>query len=112
LAKTHSRLSFDELCEEAFGSGLHPWEFYSYDLHEYLLRRKGLKQHHQHRYQEMIIAAMVPHMDKHNRLKIVNEAFKGDKDESAKEKYNRIQQRFAGILDNGPVKRNKNSNRG
>lgn len=45
LARTHSNprpLSFQEICQEAFGViGLHPWEFWEYNIDEYLLRRKG-----------------------------------------------------------------------
>jgi hypothetical protein len=74
-------------------------------------RRKGLKVYNQYRYREQLIAAMVPYMDKHNRAKIVNEAFKGEKGESPKEKYNRIQKLFEGISEDGPVKRNKDNNR-
>lgn len=31
-----------ELKEEAFGFGLHPWEFYEYTLEEFMLRRSGV----------------------------------------------------------------------
>jgi hypothetical protein len=111
LAQTHRPLTFDELCEEAFGSGLQPWEFYEYDLKEYLLRRKGLSKYNNERYQELIIAATVPYMDKKDRARIVGNAFRGDgKGESLKEQYDRIQKRYAGIESN--VKRDKNNNRG
>jgi len=114
LAKTHSpgkSLTFDELCEEAFGSGLHPWEFYSYDLKEYMQRRKGLAEYNQYRYQEQIIAAMAPYMGKGDRTKVVNDAFRvNGKSESPKETYERIQKRYAGLaIEN--VQRNKNNNR-
>jgi cation transport regulator ChaB len=92
---------------------LHPWEFYGYDLKEYLQRRKGLSDYNQNRYQEQIIAAMVPYMDKKDRSKVVGDAFKSaGKRESLKDQYNRIQKRFEGIVDNGSVKRNKNNHRG
>lgn len=100
LAKTHSLLSFDELCEEAFGSGLHPWEFYQYDLNEYLQRRKGLYKRRKGEYQEMLIASMLPYMGKKERVKIVNDAFKqeGVKTLSLRERYNELQKRYEPLL--------------
>jgi hypothetical protein len=96
LAKTHSSLTFDELCEEAFGDGLHPWEFWQYDLTEYLQRRRGLYNRRKVAFQEQLTAAMVPYMDKSNRVKIVKEAFRqeGEKQLSLKEQYNKIRKRF------------------
>lgn len=108
LARTHSQnrsLTFDELCEEALGSGLHPWEFYEYDLTEYAQRRKGRAKDQQQRYQEQLTAAMVPHMKKEDRKKIINDAFRdaSKKQLSLKEQYAQIKQRYidAGILEDG-----------
>jgi hypothetical protein len=105
LAKTHSQgrpLTFDELCEEAFGSGLHPWEFYDYDLIEYMQRRRGRAREHQQGYQEILTAAMAPHMKKEDRKKIIDEVFRdpGKKQLSLKEQYAKIKQRYidAGVL--------------
>lgn len=98
LAKTHSQgksLSFDELCEEALGSGLHPWEFYEYDLIEYMQRRRGRVKEQKYQYQQSLISSMVPYMDKKDRVKVVNDAFR-DSDTpqlSLREKYERIKQR-------------------
>lgn len=102
MAPTHSSLTFDELCEEAFGSGLHPWEFYDYDLSEYLLRRKGLNNNRKAQYQELLISAMVPYMKKEERIKIVREVFRneGAKVVSLKDQYKKLKERYekAGVL--------------
>lgn len=97
MAKTHSRLSFDELCEEAFGEvGLHPWEFYEYSLYEYMQKRKGLHKKRKDDYQQMLIASMLPYMDKRERVKIVSEAFRvgGAKVVSLKERYEALKERY------------------
>lgn len=41
--RTHSKpLTFDELCEEAFGVlNIHPWELWVYTYEDYCLKRKG-----------------------------------------------------------------------
>lgn len=57
---------------------------------------------------------MVPYMAKGDRTKIVNDAFKdiSGKEESPREKWERIQKRFANVsIEDGGIKRNKNSNR-
>jgi hypothetical protein len=101
LAKTHSRLSFDELCEEALGEvGLHPWEFYEYDFTEYLQKRKGLHRRRKDDYQQMLIASMLPYMKKEERVRIVNDAFKkgGAKVLSLRERYNELQKKYQPLL--------------
>jgi hypothetical protein len=84
------------------GGGLHPWEFYEYDLMEYMQRRKGRSKEQKYQYQQRLIAAMVPYMDKRDRVRTVNDAFKGidNPSLSLKERYAKIKQRYidAGIL--------------
>jgi hypothetical protein len=108
LAKTHSPLSFDELCEEALGEmGMHPWEFYEYSLIEFIQKRKGLNRRRKDDYQRMLLASMLPYMKKEDRLKIVTEAFKqdGTKTLSLRERYEALKKKYqsAGVLnfDNG-----------
>jgi hypothetical protein len=105
LAKTHRSLTFDELCEEAFGSGLHPWEFYQYDLSEFLHRRRGLYKDRKGLLQQQLVAAMLPHMKKDDRLKIIKDAFREDgaKTISLKEHYKQLKERYikAGVLKDG-----------
>jgi hypothetical protein len=119
LARTHSRLSFDELCEEAFGEiGLHPWEFYEYQLYEYVLKRKGYVKGQKINLQNMLMASMAPHMKKEDRAKVVNQVFKDDKGKggSLKERYEAMMKKHAELIpgelkvSNG--KRDKNNNRG
>ena len=119
LAKTHSRLSFNDLCEEALGEiGLHPWEFYEYELKDYMLKRKGFYKGKKVDYQNLLIASLVPHMKKEDRNKIIIQVFKEDNGPglSLKEQYERIQKKYESVDgDNLKVtggKRNKNSNRG
>jgi hypothetical protein len=123
LARTHSRLSFDELCEEAFGEiGLHPWEFYEYQLYEYVLKRKGYVKgqvrEQNLNLQNMLLASMAPHMKKEDRAKVVRQVFKDDNNKggSLKERYEAMMKKHAelipGELKVSNVKRDKNSNRG
>lgn len=123
MAPTHSRLTFDELREEAFGDmGLQPWEFYQYELAEYLLMRSGkvkarlreLKQEFQH-VQIICYYMILPWLEKKDRNKKIDELIPNIYDDnptkvvSLKEHYERIQKRYAGIL-NAPEKR-KNAKR-
>jgi len=90
-------LTFDELCEEAFGElGLHPWEFYDYSLIEYLQKRKGYSRRRKDDFQRMLLASIVPYMEKNDRRKIVNEAFQkeGTKTVSLRERYEAIKRRY------------------
>jgi hypothetical protein len=90
-------LTFDDLCEEAFGEiGLHPWEFYDYSLIEYLQKRKGYNARRKDEYQRMLIASMVPYMKKEDRAKIISQAFKheGAKVVSLRERYEAVKKRF------------------
>jgi hypothetical protein len=97
LAKTHRSLTFDELCEEAFGEiGLHPWEFYEYSLIEYLQKRKGASRKRKDDYRQMLVASMLPYMKKEERARIVTNAFReeGAKVISLRERYEAIKKRF------------------
>lgn len=120
MAKTHSRLSFDELCEEAFGElGLHPWEFYEYSLYEFVLKRKGHIKRRKNDYQNLLVASMIPHMKKEDRARIIKQVFKEDNGKvlSLKEEYERIQKRYESITGGQELKvvnggkRNKDNNR-
>jgi hypothetical protein len=106
LAKTHSLLTFDELCEEALGEmDMHPWEFYEYSLIEYLQKRKGASRRRKYEYRQMLVASMLPYMKKEERIKIVTEAFRQDgvKALTLRERYEKIKQRYidAGVLKDG-----------
>jgi len=97
LAKTHSSLTFEQLCEEAFGEiGLHPWEFYDYSLTEYMQKRKGYSRRRKDDFQRLLISSMIPYMDKNDRRRIVNEAFQkeGVKALSLRERYEAIKKRY------------------
>jgi predicted nucleotide-binding protein (sugar kinase/HSP70/actin superfamily) len=97
LAKTHRSLTFDEICEEAFGEiGLHPWEFYEYSLIDYLCKRKGYNRKRKDDYQQRLIASMLPYMKKEERIRIVSNAFReeGAKVISLRERYEAIKKRF------------------
>jgi hypothetical protein len=98
--------------------GLHPWEFYEYELSEYLLKRKGYYRGKRIAYQNMLVASLVPHMKKEDRGKIMISAFKEDKGAglSLKEQYERIQKKYESIEGDdlkvsNSGKRNKNINR-
>jgi hypothetical protein len=89
------------LCEEALGEmGLHPWEFYEYELSEYLQRRKGLFRRRKDDYQQLLIASMLPYMKKDERVRIVNDAFRKDgvKALSLRDRYAELQKRYEPLL--------------
>jgi hypothetical protein len=107
LAKTHRQLSFNELREEAFGEiGLHPWEFYEYSVTEFMQKRNGFHRKRKDDYRQMLIASMLPYMDKSDRVKIVTNAFKEDgaKVVSLKERYEELKRRYQSISDPGSLK--------
>ena len=97
---------------------MHPWEFYDYDLSDYLLKRKGFYRGKRVEFQNLLIASLVPHMKKEDRSKIITSAFKDNKGPglSLKEQYERIQKKYEAVEGNdlkvtNVRKRNKNSNR-
>jgi hypothetical protein len=99
--------------------GLHPWEFYEYELNDFMLKRKGFFRGKRVDFQNTLIASLVPHMKKEDRNKIVVQAFKDDKvgGLSLKEQYERIQKRYESVEGNELKvthggKRNKNNRRG
>jgi hypothetical protein len=103
--------------------GLHPWEFYQYDLVEYLQMRDGkvkarhreLKQNFQHT-QILAYYMILPYLEKKDRHKKIDELIPNIYDDkpakvvSLKEQYERIQQKYAGIA-NVPVKRKKDGSK-
>lgn len=97
--------------------GLHPWEFYEYELNDFMLKRKGFFRGKRVEFQNSLIASLVPHMKKEDRNKIVTQAFKDEKGAglSLKEQYERIQKKYESVEGNDLKviggKRNKNSNR-
>lgn len=124
MAKTHSSLTFDELCEEAFGDiGLHPWEFYEYDLYDYLLKRAGMvkaqRRNLKLQFQHVQIAAyytILPYLEKKDRRKKIDELIPNIYDDKAtpvvnlKEHYEELQKKYAGIIDQ-PLNRKRGSKR-
>lgn len=121
MAPTHSQLTFDELCEEAFGDvGLHPWEFYQYDLCDYLIKRTGMvkaqKRNLRLQFQHVQIAAyytILPYLDKKDRHKKIDELIPNIYDDkptkivNLKEYYEELQKKYAGIAD-APAQRKRN----
>lgn len=99
--------------------GLHPWEFYEYSLSEYLLKRKGYFRGRKTEYQNLLVASMIPHMKKEDRVRIIKQVFKEDNGKvlSLKEEYERIQKRYESITGGQDLKvvnggkRNKDNSR-
>jgi hypothetical protein len=76
--------------------GMHPWEFYEYNLIEFIQKRKGINRRRKDDYQRMLIASMLPYMKKEERVKIVNDAFRQNdtKQLSVRERYEALKKRF------------------
>lgn len=123
LAPTHSRLSFNDLCKEAFASGLHPWEFYEYTLYEYLLRREGMQLRRRRELQEdyrhvqmLAYYSILPWLPQAARKKPIDEIvpnlYEERKSGDAKQRYKNLfeQYRQAGLINGG--QRNQNNDRG
>lgn len=102
MAKTHSLLSFNDLCKEAFGSGLQPWEFYEYTLDEYILRREGLHDKRKSELRELYVHAQMlayysvsPYLSKSDKKKPINDIIPNIYEEpkakpSKREEYNKL----------------------
>lgn len=113
MAKTH-RLTFDDLCKEAFGSGLQPWEFYEYTIDEYLLRREGLKEKRKSELRELYTHvqmqayyAIAPYLSPSDKRKPISEIIPNIYEEKpaeakadAKARYKELIKRYqaAGLL--------------
>ena len=98
---------------------LHPWEFYEYTLAEYVLKRNGkikarkmeLRQNFQST-QILAYYTILPWLDKKDGRKKIDELIPNIYDDqptkvvNLKEHYERLQKKYAGILD-APVQRRK-----
>jgi hypothetical protein len=112
LAKTHSPLSFNELLKEALGSGLQPWEFYEYNLDEYISRREGLYEKRKSELREIYTHVQMlayysvsPYLSKSDKKKPINDIIPNIYEEqkpkpSAKEAYKKLidQYKAQGLL--------------
>lgn len=127
VAKTHSSLqSFEDICKQAFGLGLHPWEFYEYTIYEYRLfqigRAESRKQYLREEFQHIRILAyhvISPYLSKKDQkiplaelIPDIYESEKAGKKKSLKESANETIERYkkAGYLKD--VSRDRDKDRG
>jgi hypothetical protein len=85
---------------------LQPWDFYEYNLYEYLQKRKGYQRRRKSDYQQMIIASMLPYMKKEERIRIVSQAFReeGAKVVSLRERYELLKNRYRTVEEPSALK--------